>query len=977
LSVLETQPASSQDIQNMKLVIGQSGWLQVSSRLFWTDTQGMQWTDITPIAETNDSISGVYFNTSGDGWSFLVSSDQKRVVVARTSDKGAHWNYSTLPSPFGEATPYGGQAYSYFSDSQNGWVVFRLRTSAAFRRGLLFHTTDGGVHWTQCPDPPVGGELVFSDAQNGWMGPGPQGDELYRTADGGQSWQKAELATPTNDLSGVRSTIELPHFSDSLQGTLLRSFRTDKGTTVVSYRVADGGVNWKPQSIVLKNEKQTIAVLTAEGEVTGKIQAQAAGSTASILKSSLATEVLPVRASFTNENLGWVLFAGGNCDHTEGVCTQSRILMGTRDGGASFFSLGTISGVKLELTKTFALPVGNGQANEVLGNTLRPESANTEANVMGFDICDPMTTSQLQTWATSSPYKVVGVYFGGSEFSCQSTLSNVTTSWTSTVLGQGWEIIPIWVGPQAPGGKFTYLMSTNPATAYQGGVAEADLAIAALNARGISQGSPIIYDIEAYTYSNATYVAATQSFLQGWTTELHAKGYISGVYSSHPEFKSWYSTLVNPAPDDIWFAYFFSDNVACGTQCQTVFPTNSSFDISSTYWTNHHRMRQTSDEINVTYGGVTGAAIDEDWIDAAMVTATPNTLTVAKAGAGSGTVTSTQIGSTSYTDVSSYTQISCGSACTAKFAATDIVTLQAAAGTASAFGSWSGCDSVSSNTCTVTVSSTKTVTATFTSTATVPVAAAPTFSPVAGTFSTAQTVVISSTTSGASIYYTTDGSTPTTSSKLYSGPINVSSTQTLSAIAVASGYTNSSVASAVYTITAATLIPTASTTSLTIVQGQSGTASVAIAPSGTYTGTVSFSCSGLPSYASCSFSPATLTFSASSATQSTMVMISTVATSAQLEQHRSGRSIIWAFLFPLFLTPYALSRKKMRLCSRFLVVLMICGIGLASVAGCGGGNSSSNSGGSTTVFNNTVYVNIASSTSTMQQQVPIVLKITK
>ena len=57
--------------------------------------------------------------------------------------------------------------------------------------------------------------------------------------------------------------------------------------------------------------------------------------------------------------------------------------------------------------------------------------------------------------------------------------------------------------------------------------------------------------------------------------------------------------------------------------------------------------------------------------------------------------------------------------------------------------------------------------------------ATPAFSPTSGTFTAAQSVSITDATSGASIYYTTDGSTPTASSTLYSTPISVSATTTI------------------------------------------------------------------------------------------------------------------------------------------------------------------------------------------------------
>lgn len=76
--------------------------------------------------------------------------------------------------------------------------------------------------------------------------------------------------------------------------------------------------------------------------------------------------------------------------------------------------------------------------------------------------------------------------------------------------------------------------------------------------------------------------------------------------------------------------------------------------------------------------------------------------------------------------------------------------------------------------------------------------ATPTFSPAGGTYSEAQAVTISCETDGATIYYTTDSSNPTTSSTQYTGAITVSESMTIKAIAVKSGFANSTVAEATY-----------------------------------------------------------------------------------------------------------------------------------------------------------------------------------
>ena len=78
--------------------------------------------------------------------------------------------------------------------------------------------------------------------------------------------------------------------------------------------------------------------------------------------------------------------------------------------------------------------------------------------------------------------------------------------------------------------------------------------------------------------------------------------------------------------------------------------------------------------------------------------------------------------------------------------------------------------------------------------------ATPTFSPEAGVYTSAPNVTISTDTQGATIYYTTDGTDPTTSSSVYSSPITISSTTTIKAMAVKNGMENSAVATATYAI---------------------------------------------------------------------------------------------------------------------------------------------------------------------------------
>ena len=94
------------------------------------------------------------------------------------------------------------------------------------------------------------------------------------------------------------------------------------------------------------------------------------------------------------------------------------------------------------------------------------------------------------------------------------------------------------------------------------------------------------------------------------------------------------------------------------------------------------------------------------------------------------------------------------------------------------------------------------------------VVAAPTFSVPTGTYSSTQSVILSCATPTTTIYYTVDGTTPTTSSPVYSAPLTISATTTVNTLAATSTFASmaANTATATYTISAAATTSTGTAT---------------------------------------------------------------------------------------------------------------------------------------------------------------------
>ncbi|MBA2444581.1 MAG: DUF1906 domain-containing protein, partial [Nocardioidaceae bacterium] len=211
------------------------------------------------------------------------------------------------------------------------------------------------------------------------------------------------------------------------------------------------------------------------------------------------------------------------------------------------------------------------------------------------------------TWLTASPYWAVGIYISGDSRGCFSQ-PNLTPTWISTQLGNGWRLLPLTVGPQAScTSRERYLeqvrISPNPtrnyAVARLQGRDEATKTVTAAQGLGIAGGSTLWYDIEAFDISGTQCRESATSFLSAWTNRLHALGYVSGIYSSAAsgikmlDDANAYTPGKYAMPDQVWIADW-----------------NGKADIYSPYvrstsWMPHQRVHQYLGGHNETYGGVT------------------------------------------------------------------------------------------------------------------------------------------------------------------------------------------------------------------------------------------------------------------------------------------------------------------------------------------------------------------------------------
>lgn len=294
-----------------------------------------------PPVGTYQPISTLWMSDATTGWARTTTNR-----FLHTTDGGKTWQDGTPPYPAGMS----GQVPPIFTflGGDVAWVaVSEKQQSDGTVPGVVFRTSDSGHSWQQAilPTSILGvSQIQFINTQDGWIlssvggaGAGSQAVDLFRTIDGGRTWDLVASAPGSLPIAGMKSGMG---WASATTGWITGSIATN---IAYLYRTQDGGVSWHLQSLPLGASPVPITqppmffsatdgllpviISTAQSPGFAVYATHDRGTTWSGPTPPLSTTGNTWAWDFLTMQQGWVVGAGGNT------------LYKTSDGGQHWTSI--------------------------------------------------------------------------------------------------------------------------------------------------------------------------------------------------------------------------------------------------------------------------------------------------------------------------------------------------------------------------------------------------------------------------------------------------------------------------------------------------------------------------------------------------------------------------------------------------------------------------------------------------------------
>jgi photosystem II stability/assembly factor-like uncharacterized protein len=223
----QIEQIAAADTDHIWLTVRQTRPLRPGVRLLATTDGGATWRERAAFTEQVDAL---VMMSPRDGWAIIGG------AVQTTRDGGATWQ-PVATQPRGSATRLAAV------DRHHVWV-------GADRTSGIFHSTDGGQTWERLNEPlsSYPGTFAFSNPTTGWLTYGGRNDDgvqqtLLRTQDNGRTWELVTHATgQVGSLPGIapaRLTV-----IDDTTGWLAGGWLY-RGEDRPLWRTTDGGQTWQ------------------------------------------------------------------------------------------------------------------------------------------------------------------------------------------------------------------------------------------------------------------------------------------------------------------------------------------------------------------------------------------------------------------------------------------------------------------------------------------------------------------------------------------------------------------------------------------------------------------------------------------------------------------------------------------------------------------------------------------------------------